>query len=141
MKENPTENRIFTGSDQPLNAEQLGNLLKSTEFNEAQHNRIRDIAGRASNPRIEAQKRMQQMFVSIELIRPTKDGDLLVNILKCRCYGYSHKKIAKTLMKSDRDLPSFSSITKAIKFVEEAEREGRYRVNVALTNKNRIITP
>ena len=141
MKENPTENRIFTGTDEPFSAEQLGNLLKSTEFNAEQHNRIKDIVGQASNPRIEAQKLMRDVFRSIDLIRHTKDGDLLVNILKCRYYGYTHKKIAKTLMKSERDLPHWSSITKAVKFVEAAEKEGLYRVNVALSNKDRIIIP
>lgn len=139
MKEKPTENRLFTGSDDPFTAEQVGNLLKSNEFNLVQEQRIKDVVSKSVTPQIAAARRKIQMFSAMELILPTRDGALLVGILKCRYVGYSHKKIAKILMKSEKDLPYFSSITKAVEFVKNAEKEGTYRVKIALTKK--IIIP
>ena len=135
MKDKPTENRIFTGSDEPFTAEQTGNLLKSPEFRIAQENRIKAILDASVSPQIAQARQNRQIMASIDLIRHTKDGDLLADILKC-CYSkISYKKIAKTLMKSERELPYFSSLSKAIKFVKEAEKEGLYRVKVALLKK------
>ena len=141
MKEEPTENRKFTGSDDPFTAEQINNLLNSKEFADVQKNRIKDLVDNTIDPRVEAYGRAKQIVQSIDLIRAGKDGDLLADILKCRFAGYSHKKIAKVLMKSERDLPYFTSLEKAIKFVEEKEKEGFYKVKVALSNKSRIIIP
>ena len=154
MKEQPDINREFTGSDDPFTAEQVGNLLKSTEFADVQKNRIKLIGDNAVNPGTIAQQKMRELFMSTELIKHTKNGDLLANILKCRIAGYPHKKIAKTLMKSERDLPTLSSLAKAITFVKESEKEAFYRVQVELTKlehprnnlghfikKSRIIIP
>lgn len=139
MKEDSTENREFTGSDKPLSAEQAGNLLKSPEFNLVQRNRIKDIVMSSVLPQIAAARRHNQMMASIDLIRETKDGDLMADILKC-CYAkHSYKKIAKVLMKSEKDVPYFTSLNKAIEFVKECEREAVYRVKVALSKK--IIIP
>lgn len=139
MKEKPTENRIFTGSDKPFSAEAVRNLIKSPEFDIVQHNRIKNLVANSVTPQVAAVRRRQQMFLAIDLIRPTKDGDLLADILKCRFIGYTYKKIAKVLMKSERDLSYFSSLGKAIKFVKNAEKEGTYRVKVALAKKNPTI--
>lgn len=141
MNEKPTENRKYTGSDKEFTAEQVANLLKSTEFDAEQRKTIKNIAATAVTP--EQQKRNDdiQVNMSMELIRGQKDGDLLIAILKCRYAGYSHEKIAKTLMKSERDLPHFTSLDKAVKFVKDKEHEAFYRVKVALAKKSRIIIP
>ncbi len=141
MKEKPTENREFTGSDKNFTAEQAGNLLKSSEFDRVQRKRIKEIVMSTVAPQIESSRKNIQMMQAMELIRPQKDGDLLISILKCRYAGYSHEKIAKTLMKSERDLPHFSSVEKAVKFVKDKESEGFYKVRVALSKKSRIIIP
>ena len=141
MKEEPNENRIFTGSDAPLSAEQAGNLLRSPEFNLEQHRRIKDMVDSAKTPQQEAQERAGQLLLACDLIREQKEGDLLAAILKCRIAGYPHSKIAKTLIKSERDLPYFSSLGKAIKFVEKKEREAFYKVRVALSKRSRVIIP
>ena len=139
MNDKPTDNRIFTGSDAPFSAEQVGNLLKSKEFGVVQNNRIKDIVGNTVLPQIAAARRSNQIMVAIDLIRATKDGNLMADILKCRFAGYSHKKIAKTLMKSEADVPYFPSLAKAIKFVENNEKEGLYRVKVQLSKQ--VIIP
>lgn len=139
MSEKPTENRIFTGSDEPFSAEQTRNLLKSKEFGVAQKNKIKDIVKNTVLPQLAAARRNNQMMVAVDLIRSTKDGNLLADILKCRFGGHSHKKIAKVLIKSEHDVPYFSSLAKAIKFVQKCEKEGIYRVKLALSNK--IIIP
>ena len=141
MKEKPTENRKFTGNDKSMSAEQVGNLLKSSEFDIAQKQNIKDILNNTVAPQIEGARRNIQMLKAMELIRPQKEGDLMIIILKCRYAGYSHEKIAKTLMKSERDLPHFSSVEKAAKFVKDKEHEGLYKVKVALSKKSRIIIP
>ena len=141
MNDNPTDNRIFTGSDKPFSAEQAGNLLKSPEFDLEQHKRIKAIADTAQTPQQMQQEHKKQLLLACELIKDFPDGDLLAIILKCRIVGYSHKKIAKTLMKSERDLPYFTSLGKAIKFVEEKEKEAFYKVRVALSKRSRVIIP
>lgn len=139
MKEKPTENRIFTGSDDEMSAEQVGNLLSSPEYGIVQQNRIKDLLATTVTPQIAAAKRNRQVMLSIDLIKREKDGELMASVLKCLYVGYTYKKIAKKLMQSERNLPYFSSLGKAIAFVKKLEREGLYRVKMALNKP--IIMP
>ncbi len=141
MKEKPTENRIFTGSDKEFTSEQTYNLLRSPEFSLVQKNRIKKILKNTVSPQIAAARRNQQVMMAIQLIRPTKDGDLLAGILECRFAGYTYKRIAKTLMKLPSGPKCFTSLKQAIKYVEDSEKEAKYRVKVALENKSKIILP
>lgn len=136
MKEKPMDNRIFTGNDQEFSAEQVGNLLKSKEFSQHQKAKIDHMLATSVLPQVQAKEQSRQMLLSFELIRDTKDGDLLISIMRCLTGGYSHKKVAKVLMKSEKDaVPAFQSLTKAIAFVKEREKEAVYRVKCALSKK------
>jgi len=139
MKEKPTENRIMTGSDKEMSAEQAGNMIKDPKFALVQKNRIKGILASTVAPSIEAFRRRRKMFESIDLIQHTKDGVLMSIILKCRYEGYSYKKIAKVMMKSEINTPHFTSLTKAIKFVKDCEKEGKHRAKTEL-QKKKIIT-
>ncbi len=136
MNEKPAENRIFTGNDKPLSAEQVGNIIKSPKFGLVQENKIKEIVTNSVLPQIRKARLDLQLSQAIDLIRPTKDGDLMADILKCIYAGYKYKRIAKTLMKSEKDgVPYFSSLGKAIDFVKKAEKEGLYRVKTMLSKK------
>ena len=97
MSEKPADNRIYTGSDKPFNSDQVNNLLKSKKFGEVQKNRLEALINESVPMQIQARDRARQINMSIDLIKPTKDGELLAGILKCRFAGYSQQKIAKTL--------------------------------------------
>ena len=141
MKEHPSENRIFTGSDDEFTTEQTANLLKSKKFDQVQKKRIGDIVSSSVDPNVEAAQRDKQVLMAIQLIRHTRHGDLLAGILECRYAGYSYKQIAKTLMETKGDsVPIFLSLSKAIKFVQDSEKEGMLRVQTQL-GKRRIVTP
>ena len=77
--------------------------------------------------------------MAIELIQHTKDGEILCLILKCFFAGYSDKKIAQTLIKSEKskEMPYFNSLSKAIDFVKNSREEAVYRVKCEL-NKRRV---
>ena len=93
---------------------------------------------------MKAKEHLRQITMAISLIRDTKDGELLSDIMYCRVAGYSHKKIAKTLMKAKHTgIPTFPSVGKATKFIESCEKEAAYRVKVALMKRktSRIIMP
>ena len=132
MKEKPTENRIFTGSDDELNAEQARNLIKSPEYKKHHEQKVKDMFI-IDSPYNQERKIEWEKNQAIELIRATKDGELLANILKCVFHGFTDKKIAKTLMKSERrDVKHFASLNVAIQFVKASREEAVERVKAIL---------
>jgi hypothetical protein len=135
-KDNPTLNRIFTGNDKEMSEEQARNLIKSPEYDKFNRQKIKDIISAENAHKIRRVEEIQRNM-AIDLIRKTKDGEVLALILKCYFAGYSDKKIAKTLMKAEKDLPHFTSLQKAIDFVKAAREEAKYRVMVEL-NKRKI---
>jgi len=137
-KPEPTLNRIFTGSDAEMTAEQARNLINSPEYDEFNKQKIKDIiASEDAHARLMEETKQRNM--AIDLIRKTKDGEILALILKCFFAGYSDKKIAKTLMRGEKSkgMPYFRSLTKAIHFVVKTREEAVYRVKCEL-NKRRI---
>ena len=135
-KSDPTLNRIFTGNDAEMSAEQARNLIKSPEYEKYTRDKVKNMLAE-ENAHKRARAEAIQRDMAIDLIRKTKDGEILALILKCFFAGYSDKKIAKTLMKAEKDMPHFISLSKAIHFVENARKEGLYRVQCEL-NKRRV---
>ena len=137
-KDKPTENRIFTGSDDEFSAEQAHNLINSPEFKKSQRERAKKIAAE-TNPIVDSHRQEREVYMAIDLIRSTKDGELLAAILKCRCAKHSYETIAKILMQNNIPVPIigsyFSSLQKCVEFVKKCEQEGLYRVKVMLSQR------
>ena len=134
-----TENKEMTGSHDPVTDEQARNIIVSPEYDKKQRDRIaRDVANQA-NPYQEGLQTQQDIQTAISLIEKTKDGQLLAGILRCHFAGLTDKRVALAMMKSDRDVPEFSTVEKAIKFVQDAKVEGLYRVKVALAKRKVVL--
>lgn len=140
-EEKPVDNRIFTGNDEEVSAEQAYNILHSPKFDQVQKNRIKHILATTPTPQQQNTENAKQMMMAISSIKDTPRGELLVSILKCRYLGkYNYKTIAKIMMKSPKgDRPYFASVKKAILYVKDLEKEALSRVYKVLNRP--IILP
>ena len=115
-------NRIFTGEDKPINAEQFSNIIHSTEYDEYQRKRIKEDVKNYVPKTDTGNNESLRLSISLITRKNKKAEQMFKDVLNARLDGYSIRQIARA-MKVDRSL------------VEKVEKEAIYEVQVALSKR------